>query len=133
MILTMRMKMMKKKKMWTKIERIYGNLGHLQLCSVSDPATKKIHIQVLLLKFLQPHEQIINGGVLNSKPSGPIIIMGQSETLTAVISNLLQSFVQLNTVAAPFTRPLQRVHHCKECIITSHCKECNDAEPKPLS
>jgi hypothetical protein len=42
MILTMRMKMMKKKtKMWTKIERIYGNLGHLQLCLVSDPATKK--------------------------------------------------------------------------------------------
>jgi hypothetical protein len=25
---------------------IWYNLGHLQLCLVSDPATKKIHIQV---------------------------------------------------------------------------------------
>jgi hypothetical protein len=45
MILPMRMKMMmKKKKMWTKIEK-----GKKGLCSVSDPAPKTIHIQVLAI------------------------------------------------------------------------------------
>ncbi len=44
--------MMKKKtKMWTKIERIYGNLGHLQLCLVSDPAKRNSHPSLAIEVF----------------------------------------------------------------------------------
>jgi len=54
------------------------------------------------------------GGPTNSKLPGPIIIMmGQ----LVVRSYLLHSFLQVHSVAAPFT---------------SHRKVCNDAEPKPF-
>jgi hypothetical protein len=54
-------------------------------------------------------------GTTNSKPPGPIIMMGESETLSHNRSYLLHSFLQGQRVAAPFT---------------SHCKVCNYAEPK---
>jgi len=59
-------------------------------------------------------QQIGGGGTTNSKPPGPIIIMmGQ----LVVRSYLLHSFLQVQSVAAPFT---------------SHRKVCNDAERKPF-
>jgi hypothetical protein len=42
-------------------------------------------------------------GTTNSKPPGPIIMMDQSETLSAVRSHLLHSFLQVHSVAAPIT------------------------------
>jgi len=64
-------------------------LEHLQQCSVYDPAKNIFHIQVLVMySFATPTHKtetgIANrwGMTTNSKPPGPIIMMGGSETLS---------------------------------------------------
>ncbi len=54
----------------------------------------------------------------NSKPPGPINMMGESETLTVVRSYLLHSFLEVHNVADPFT---------------SHWSICNYVDPKLFS
>jgi len=54
--------------------------------------------------------------ITNSKPLGPIIMMGQSETTEQLSDHIYYTFV--SSVTAPFYEP---------------CKLCAFAEPKPFS
>jgi len=81
------------------------------------------HPSLVMYSFTTPPIKLKLGqqsrwGTTNGKPPGPIIMMGQSETLAPVRSYLLHSFLQVHSVAAPFT---------------SHGNLCNYAEPKPFS
>ncbi len=99
---------------------------HLQRCSVCDPPMQKYfsHPRLGFFFFAAPPIKLklghhIGGGLLpNSKPSGPIIMMGQSETLSS--SQII--FITLFSAGKHWAVP-----------VTSHCKVCTFAEPKPFS
>jgi hypothetical protein len=83
------------------------------------------HPSIVLLTFLEPHPRYWNsdnkqvGGTTNSKPLGPIIMMGQSETLRSCQIMFITHFP---TGA-----------HCCCAIYQRYCKLCNYVEPKLFS
>ncbi len=66
-----------------------GTLEHLQQVLSMQPCENIFHIQVLVMySFCNPTNKTETGtantwGTTNSKPHGPIIMMGQSETLSS--------------------------------------------------
>jgi hypothetical protein len=92
-------------------------LEHLQQCSVSGPAKLFFTSKFSYVLFCNPTNKT-KTGTANSKPPGPIIMMGRSETLSSSYIIFITLFLQVHSVAAPFT---------------SHGNVCNYAEPKPFS
>jgi hypothetical protein len=83
---------------------------HLQQCSLCDPAEKISHPSSVIYFFstapLKPKlRQQMGGGSTNSKPPGPIIVMGQSETLISSRIKLITLFLHVDSVDGPFTSP----------------------------
>jgi hypothetical protein len=78
---------------WTRMQVIIltislPHLEHLQLCSVCDPAKIFFQSKFSYVLFCNPTNKTETGtanrrGTINNKPSGPIIMMGQSETLSS--------------------------------------------------
>jgi hypothetical protein len=98
-------------------------LEHLQRCSVCDPVKIFVTSKFSYVLFCNPTNKTETGTAnrwktTTYKPPGPIIMMGESETLRAVRSYLLHSFLQVHSAAEPFT---------------SHSNLRNYAEPKPFS
>ncbi len=83
-------------------------LEHLQRCSICDPAKIFFTSKCSYVLFCNPTNKTESGsanrwGTANSKPHGPIIMMGRSETLSSSRSYLVHSFVQVHSAAAPRT------------------------------
>jgi hypothetical protein len=98
-----------------------GTLEHLQRCSLCDPAKIFFTSKFSYLLFCTHKTETGRAnrwGTSNSKPSGPIIMMGQSESLGSTHFILLHSFLPVESIGAP---------------LTSHCALRHYAQPKPIS
>ncbi len=99
---------------------------HLQRCSVCDLAKIFFTSKFSYVLFCNPTNKTETGtanrwGTTNSKPSGPIIMIGQSEMLSS--SSII--FISLFSVGA---------HHIDaDALLTGHSNLCNYAQPKPFS
>jgi hypothetical protein len=98
-------------------------LEHLQCCSVCDPTEIFFTSKFSYRPFLQPHPlpiklKLHSKLVVGNHLDQSIIMVGRSETLVAVRSYLLHSFLQVDNIAVPFT---------------SHCRPCNYGEQKLFS
>jgi hypothetical protein len=85
----------------------YFSHPSLVICFLATPLMK-----------LNLHNKSVGELLGNSKPTGTIIMMGQSETLNSSQIIFITLFLQFHRVTALFT---------------SHSKLCNYAEPKPFS
>ncbi len=110
-----------KEKRWFKIHKCITLQNHLQQCSVCDPNKTMFFTSKFRFFFpsLQPPPiklklgQQIGGGTTNSKPAaGPIIILMMGQLV--VRSHLLHSFLEVHSVAVPFTSHPQSVQLCEE-------------------
>jgi len=87
-------------------------LEHLRWCSVCNRAKIFFTSKFSYLLFSNPSHNTETGiadrwGTTNIKPSGPIIMMGESEILRGSRIYLVHSFIHVYSITAPFTSKLQ--------------------------
>jgi len=93
---------------------------HLQWCSLCDPVKKNSHPSLVIYFFATPPIKLKLGqekgcgGTTNSKPPGVINHYDGPfrKNRPAVRSYLRNSFLQIRTVAGPFTEPPKTVQLC---------------------